>query len=1116
MQMKSYTQPCLIVHSTSPGLRETETTSVLNAGLLRTLLTERLIVDWRNSRSMRNRKPADRQPTKMTHLAVGIRWMLATVSLLAVMLGLGRAAHAAPFSQESEEASLRIVNESEQTICLVHISPVTSDQWGGDWLGEEETISLGESRVFVMTKGDYDILLADCDGNELLHQRGVTITNRHELRYAPESEAITSCRTLLASGSTLYGQARYQEAGQAFEEALACYQKVGDRWGEAASSGNLGITYYSVGQYTAAIDYYEQALAIVRDIGDRWGEERWLGYLGIVYRYLGQYTTAIEYCEQALAVAREIGDREGEGYHLGNLGNVYDRLGQYQRAIGYHEQALAISRDIGDHRREANHLGNLGAVYNSLGQYAMAIHYREQALAIAREVGDREGEANALGGLGISYECLGQYQKAIEYYQQARAIAHDIGDQQAEGTHLNNLGNAYLAQGQMEKGTDCYEQALAIAREIGDRRGEGSRLGNLGNTYRLLGQYEKAIEHYEQALAIARQIGDRPAEGGHLVKLGGAYQNLGQYERALGYHEEALVIALDIGHRESEAKCLYNLGLSYEAVGEATAAIAYYEQAIKVIESMRWELRLEEFKSSFAAANPGPYLAIVEALLDQRRLEEAFEYAQKAKARAFLDQMGNARPDPRGMNDAALIQEEQSLRREIQMLDAQMRAERDKSEKVRNEESLKSLEARLQEKRDTYEDLLISLKLENPEYASLITVETATLAETQRLLTDTTLIEYYVSPNWTVAFVVGQEEFHVKVVYLPARWFYVVASQFATETQTTLQGVPVSLQKLYQALVVPIEPYLSTDRLLIAPHDVLHYVPFAALHDGERYLIEAHTLAQVPSASVLPFILEKASRAESGGPPLILGNPSGDLPSSGREAQSVAELYGTNAYVRGEAVEQLIWDQGPSASVLHLAAHGVYNEQAPIFSRVLLTSTANSEHDGILEVHEVYNLSLSKANLVVLSGCQTNMGEHSTGDEIVGLTRAFIYAGAPSVISSLWRVQDAPSRDLMVALHGYLKQNLSAGEALRRAQMDLLHNPETAHPFYWAGFVLSGGTVPATSTQRPGSSPFCPQQLSVAGTCRGCCLLTAAVMLLSLVGVTWSWHRRWKGYYEDG
>jgi len=367
-----------------------------------------------------------------------------------------------------------------------------------------------------------------------------------------------------------------------YEQALAIDREIGDRRGEGADLGNLGLAYSDLGETRRAIEYYEQALAIAREIGDRRGEGNRLGNLGIAYKNLGETRRAIEYHEQALAIAREIGDRRNEGNQLGNLGNAYSAMGETRRAIEYHEQALEIDREIGDRRGEGNDLGNLGNAYSALGETRRAIEYHEQALAIAREIEDRRGEGADLGNLGLAYSDLGETRRAIEYYEQALAIAREIGDRHGEGADLGNLGLAYSDLGEVRRAIEYHEQALEIDREIGDRRGEGNQLGNLGNAYITLGETRRAIGIFEQALAIAREIGYRRNEGNWLGNLGNAYSALGEVRRAIEYYEQALAIAREIGDRRGEGAWLGNLGIAYKNLGETRRAIEYYEQALAI------------------------------------------------------------------------------------------------------------------------------------------------------------------------------------------------------------------------------------------------------------------------------------------------------------------------------------------------------------------------------------------------------------------------------------------------------------------------------------------------------------------------------------------------------
>ena len=297
-------------------------------------------------------------------------------------------------------------------------------------------------------------------------------------------------------------QIRWLEAGRSASASL------GDRRGNGAVLGNLGLAYAALGEVDKAITYHKQALEISREIGDLRGEGNGLGNLGNAYYRLGEVEKAITYHEQQLALACGISDPRGEGNALSNLGNAYADLGEVEKAIGAYEQALVIDREIGDLRGEGAALGNLALIYTYLGEVEKAIGYHEQALVISREIGDRRGEATDLGNLGLAHYRLGEMEKAIGYYQHALIFARGFGDRRGEGAVLSNLGNAYADLGEVEKAIGYYQQALVIDREIGDRRSEGNAVGNLGRAYAKLGEVAKATVLLEQSLKIGQTIKD--------------------------------------------------------------------------------------------------------------------------------------------------------------------------------------------------------------------------------------------------------------------------------------------------------------------------------------------------------------------------------------------------------------------------------------------------------------------------------------------------------------------------------------------------------------------------------------------------------------------------------
>jgi CHAT domain-containing protein len=523
--------------------------------------------------------------------------------------------------------------------------------------------------------------------------------------------------------------------------------------------------------------------------------------------------------------------------------------------------------------------------------------------------------------------------------------------------------------------------------------------------------------------------------------------------RAQDSYQEALSLANEVGDPQLQADILSAIGTVYEMQGQDEQALNVYDQAISSIELIRGGMTVDEIKTSFAARQMYVYDEVVSLLVRMGRPEEAFGYVQRAKARTFLDQLGNVRVDPLVTENPRLAEEETTLRGEIQALDTQLHQENTKPKDQQNDQVIQLLTARLETKREEYARLLQALKLSNPEYASLVTVDPLTLTDTQKILSsNTTLIEYFVTAEQTVAFVVTRDDFHAVQITVTQESLVENLGDFYLFP--SLEGVPTSMKTLYQQLIAPLKPHIQTDLVCIVPHGVLHYLPFGAMYDGEHYLVEEYTLFYAPSASVLPFAFAK--RKSSVAPPLVLGDPDGSLSHSREEAKAIAKLFGVSAYVGKDALERLVWERAKDAGILHLSTHGVYSARSPLFSRVLLAP--DDEEDGNLEVYEIYNrgLNLANADLVVLSACQTDVGELSRGDEIVGLSRALIYAGAPSVVASLWSVSDESTRVLMEEFYTHLREGMSKAEALRQAQMEMIASEKYAHPYHWAVFEVVG------------------------------------------------------------
>jgi len=816
-----------------------------------------------------------------------------------------------------------------------------------------------------------------------------------------------------------------------FQQYLAIAREIKDRLKEGIALGTLGVAYQSLGNSAKAIEYLQQMLAIAREIKDRYGEGVALSGMGFTYRSLGNYAKAIEYSKQSLAIAREIKDRLGEAVALGNLGGAYRSLGNYAKAIEYSKQSLAIAREIKNLGGEGSALGDLGTAYLSLSNYAKAIEYIQQHLAIAREIKNRQGEGVALGDLGSAYLSLGNYAKAIEYSQQWLAIAREIKDRQSEGAALGNLGGTYLSLGNSAKAIEYSQLSLAIAREIKDRNSEGAALGNLGAAYYNLGNYAKAIEYIQQHLAIAREIKNRDGEGKGLGNLGNAYLYLGNYVKAIEYTQQTLAIAREIKDRNSEGAALNNLGAAFLKVGNLTESEKMLVNGIQVWESMRQMLGSNDAnKVSIFEGQAVTYRLLQRVRVAQNNPIGALEIAERGRARAFVDLLSE-RLSSGSTNPVINTSPNQDQIRQI----------------------AKAQNATLVQYSIIYDDFQIQGKQVRRESALYIWVIQPTGEITFR--------EVDLKPLWQkhnaslTNLIIGNQE------------FLAVRSRSSLGSTQPQPDLPT----LHQLLIDPIASLLPKDpnaHVIFIPQDSLFQVPFPALLDANgTYLIQKHTILTSPSIQVLALTRQQklAQKQPNSSNALVLGNPTmpsvspspgepkrqlSPLPGAEDEARAIAPLLNTQAITGAQGTKAAIVQKMPQASIIHLATHGLLDDLRGLGSAIALAPSGND--DGLLTAEEIFDMKL-QASLVVLSACNTGEGR-ITGDGVIGLSRALISAGVPSVIVSLWAVPDAPTAELMKTFYQNLEKNPDKAQALRQAMLTTMKtHPQ---PRNWAAFTLIG------------------------------------------------------------
>jgi CHAT domain-containing protein/tetratricopeptide (TPR) repeat protein len=855
----------------------------------------------------------------------------------------------------------------------------------------------------------------------------------------------------------------------------------------------------------ASIPLYENAASVFEKSGEKKLAGKALDGLAWVLDESGHMRNALATYERALTFRRAAGDADGEAMTLQGMGIVYIHLGNYDKALETSQQVIELARRNNDRKREAGTLHNMGGIHWSIDEMQTALDYYGRALAIWNELGEKGSKASTLNNTGDVYRRLGDYDRALSHFRQALEIRRSLGNKRGEAHSLHTIGLVHIAKEEYEPARASFEKALALRKETGDRRGEAYSTGGLAQAMKGLGQLDRAVELQTAALEMWKQMGERRAEAETMENLGQTLAARGDYDKALSLFNLALPVSRAVKDLSSEANTLLAIARVERDRGDLAAAQKRAEEAIAVIETLRSRVASHELRASYFASVKKFYDFYVDLLMRRHEADgkagfaaRAFEASERARARMLLETLAGANLDIRTGVDASLLAREESLlqaigrkqKQQARLLESSAAA--DEQRKVDDE-----LAALLNE----YETVLTDIRRTSPAYAELVTPSPLAVKEVQALLGDeTSLVEYHLGEDRSFVFVVTSAG--VQATTLPSK------STIEKSAMTVHSGLknrdssadPAQWQAAAGELAGMVVPQLTTRRVVIAADGALHYVPFAALPSGDgKPMIVSHEVVVVPSASVLAAIRRQTAgrapaakeiavfadpvfqrndprvRARSTGEVKLAANSdaltrSADdsglsalnrLRFSRKEAEAITELIpeGRYAALDFEADREAVTGSSlRDYRRIHFATHGLLNSRHPELSGLVLSlvDEKGSVRDGFLRLQEIYNLDLG-ADLVVLSACQTALGAEIRGEGLVGLTRGFMFAGAPRVVASLWQVDDRATAELMKRFYNeMIVSKKTPSEALRAAQLSLLEQKRWQSPYYWAAFQLQG------------------------------------------------------------
>ena len=695
---------------------------------------------------------------------------------------------------------------------------------------------------------------------------------------------------------------------------------------------------------------------------------------------------------------------------------------------------------------------------------------------------------------------MGRNLKAKEYAEEALKGAKRFGNQHAESNRLRQLAQIASNLKRYEEANLLLEESLTIAKRLKNPfvvglcfRTMGTNLLNMNKPAEAVKPLENALEYFD------RDRGDiNLAKRWDYLFLGRAYMRINKDFDAKKCFESAIQIAAKASDPEPQWRAHSWLGRIAEKEGQNQKAFEQYAEAIKIIESQRTKLTDPGLKALFMKDKLGIYESIIRLLYKMRQPPEALHYLERARARVMLDMLSEKNFSSQKKEENKLLIEERTVRKLIEEISGE-------TEKVSLEGSQESEEeateargpgvqiSELKRLQSQHRAILERIEKLNAELASLISINPLKASEVQALLDpDTALLEYFVGSEDRFVFVVTKEKIVAARLKMGSDWlfqtikdFRAIAVEGITLNRMLTKTYEQPLSELYEILIQPIEGEMSGKKhLVIVPHGMLHYLPFQALLSKRgKYLIESFTISYLPSASVLKYarVKNKGNRTEL----FAAGNPTtglAPLPAAEEEVRELSTLFKKRLVLTGkDATKTSVKGESPKYDLLHFSTHGEMIESDPLRSNLRFARSADD--DGKLTVNEIFDMEV-RANLVTLSACETALvkgeeGDFPRGDDLVGLSRAFIHAGAPSVVASLWKVSDDSTVALMRAFYRNLG-NMTKAEALQKAQIDLMkssirfhvergsggitrsadYQPDMAidcsHPFFWAPFILVG------------------------------------------------------------
>ena len=897
------------------------------------------------------------------------------------------------------------------------------------------------------------------------------------------------------------GQPKSIEASQGLslaQAALSLASHTGDQRLLLEAWHMMGRSLGANEEFEKAIPFYEQVISGLELMGDLHQAARLrLALIGVLLN-ADRYSQAFDVARMAERLFKDSHDQMGLGRLYNNVANIYHRTDDHARAYEYYLKAYEIFETLEDPHAIALSSFNLGNALADIDQFERSDEMYARSIKLSQELGLTDLSTQANYNRAYLYYLRGRYSAALESFSRLRQKFEQAGSWRHHALCDLDEAEIYLQLNLSEDATALALRAAETFQKLGFRYEQAKATAFYGVALMQLHRFTDALQVFRSAQEIFELENNRYWIGLLDLYRAEVHLSLDRYWEAQALAAEAKTtfeqlsipskrifslvllgrVAMALNDLDAAERYAFEIsaiirdlkiplvlfpyhvlcGEIAERMRKREEACAHYEAAAQELELHQARLHHDDLRVTFFKGRHKAYDALVRLSLDAgdqtEALASAYAWCERARARGLIELLSHYAPPSRGQVEQSLLAKINRLREELNTYYARSQPE---SRPIPSSAEFDTIALKEQELARTLRDVSAA----DPEYASLQQVSIATLDSLQAVLPiRSTVIEYFTTGDEIMAFIISPDDERVvrrvcpagRVLNLQERLgfqlekFMLGGDYIEAHSQQILDSTKRHLHQLYASLVAPCIGEIRSPHVVIVPHGSLHFLPFHAFYDGEKYLIDEFEISYAPSASVLKYCLEKEA-IPADNSPVLIGVADENVPLVAEEISRLNQLFPNARVLRDEAAtRQAFVEQSQVSAFLHIATHAVFRQDNPMFSSFKLA-------DGWFTAFDLFSMTC-QTNLITLSGCQSGMSGVTGADDLLGLMRGFLYAGARSLLLSLWHVNDESTTTLMARFYDEWQHGSPKSVALRSAM--LATRDEYPNPFHWAPFLLVG------------------------------------------------------------